>query len=135
MVKEITPAVRAFLEEKRFAVMATIKPDGSPQQTVMWYQLASDYVVLNTARKRAKDTYLRRDPRMSICVEDGYRYVTLEGRAELIDDQEIAQADIEALAVRYHGPEQGARQAESFRKQERMTIRLYLNNVIANGFE
>ncbi|HSH77175.1 MAG TPA: PPOX class F420-dependent oxidoreductase [Herpetosiphonaceae bacterium] len=135
MVNEITPEVRAFLEEKRFAVLATIRSDGSPQQTVMWYLLADGYVLMNTARGRAKDEYLRRDPRLSICVEDGYRYVTLAGTAEIIDDQEIAQEDIAALAVRYHGPEKGAAQAETFRKQQRMTIHMSIQSVIANGFE
>ena len=38
--------VRAFLEEKRFAVLATIKRDGSPQQTVMWYELQGDQIMM-----------------------------------------------------------------------------------------
>ena len=31
----LSDAVRAFLKEKRFAVLATLNADGSPQQTIM----------------------------------------------------------------------------------------------------
>ncbi len=131
----LSDAARDFLEETRFATLATINADGTAQQTVMWYLLRGDRIVMNTARGRKKDRNLLRDRRVSICVEDGYRYVTLAGTAEIIDDQEIAQEDIAALAVRYHGPEKGAAQAATFRTQQRMTIHMSIQSVIANGFE
>jgi PPOX class probable F420-dependent enzyme len=132
---KLSNEMRAFLAEKRFAVVATINPDGSPHQTVMWYELQGDEIMMNTAQGRVKDRNLRRDPRVSLCVADGYRAVTISGRARLIDDQEIAQADIARLAVRYHGPEKGARQAEQFRRQVRITLRLPLEQVIPYGFD
>ncbi len=134
-MRQLADTVRAFLSETRFAVLATLDRDGSIQQTVMWYELDDDQIVMNTARGRVKDSNLRRDPRLSICVEDGYRFVTLEGVAEIIDDQEIAQADILRLAIRYHGQEQGERQAADFRKQQRVTLRVSIRNVIARGLE
>ena len=81
--------VRAFLEEPHFAVLATINASGTPQLTVMWYALHpdDDVVVLNATRGLLKERNLRRDPRLSLCIEDGMRYVTLEGRAELVDDR------------------------------------------------
>ncbi len=132
---QLKPSVRAFLEETRFAVLATVGADGGIQQTVMWYELDADQIVMNTARGRIKDRNLRRDPRVSICIEDGYTYVTLEGAVELIEDQETAQADIVRLAKRYHGPEKGAGMASDFAKQQRVTLRMSIRNVIANGFE
>jgi len=125
--------VRAFLAERRFAVMATIMPDGLPQQTVMWYELQDDEIMMNTKRGRIKDLNLVRDPRLSFCVEDGYKYVTLTGTATLIEDQAVAQADIRRLAIRYHGPAKGAEQADRlFSKQERITIRLPIDRVVAD---
>jgi PPOX class probable F420-dependent enzyme len=125
--------VRAYLAEPRFAVMATIMPDGLPQQTVMWYELQGDEIVMNTRRGRIKDLNLVRDPRLSFCVPDGYRYVTLTGTATLIEDQAVAQADIRRLAIRYHGPEKGAEQARRlFSQQERITIRLHIDRVVAD---
>jgi PPOX class probable F420-dependent enzyme len=125
--------VRAFLAERRFAVMATINPDGTPQQTVMWYDLDGDDILMNTKRGRIKDLNLVRDPRLSLCFEDGYKYVTLIGTATLNEDQAMAQADIRRLAIRYHGPAKGEEQAERlFRKQERITIRLRVERVVAD---
>ena len=121
---------RAFLNEKRFAVLATLNPDGAIQQTTMWYLLEGDTIVMNTKVGRLKERNLRRDPRISICVEDGYNYVTISGTAELIDDPEIAQRDIHRLATRYHGDEKAARQmAEQFSKEQRVTIHLKLERV------
>src|SRR5690242_1955254 len=79
--------LRRFLEEPRFAVVATINPDGMPQQTVVWYGLRGDEILMNTARGRRKERNLRRDPRLSLAVEDGYRYAAIAGIARLVDDQ------------------------------------------------
>lgn len=128
--------VREFLEEPRFAVLSTINPDGMPQQTVMWYRLDGDAVVMNTARGRKKDRNLLRDRRVSICVEDGYRYVTIAGEVELIEDRATAQADIQALAARYHGDARAEEMMrELFSRQERITLRLPVTRVDAHGFE
>jgi PPOX class probable F420-dependent enzyme len=131
----ISRAVRAFLQERRFGVLATINRDGLPQQTAMWYELQGDEIMLNTARGRLKETNLRRDPRVSLCVEDGYTYVTVAGRVRLIDDQETAQADIARLARRYEGAEDAARQIERFRTETRVTIRLAIERAIEDGFD
>src|SRR5690242_6084007 len=93
-IPSLSDRARAFLEEKRFAVLATINTNGTPQLTTMWYELQGDEVMMNTKVGRTKEQNLRRDQRISICVEDGYRYVTLAGTARLIDVQPTAQADI-----------------------------------------
>lgn len=129
----LTDEVRAFLTERRFAVMATINRDGSAQQTVVWYELQGDEIMLNTAAGRIKDGNLRRDPRISLCVEDEYTFVTLTGRARLIEDQAIAQPDIERLAVRYDGAESAKRQMARFSKQQRVTIRVPIEKVVVHS--
>src|SRR3989442_13097382 len=101
MSTTLSPNARAFLEQRRFAVLATINKDGTPQLTTMWYLLEGDHIMMNTKAGRLKERNMRRDHRISICVEDGYSYVTISGTLEMIDDQEIAQRDIYRLAVRY----------------------------------
>jgi hypothetical protein len=65
-------------------------------------------------------------------VEDGERFVTIEGMAQLNANPAIAQADIRALAIRYDGEEEGVREAEEiFSKQERVSIYLPSSKVIA----
>lgn len=126
--------IKAFLDEKRFAVLATVGKDGLPQQTVMWYELQDDTIMMNTAAGRVKSSNLQRDQRVSICVEDGYRYVTIVGRVELDDDQERAQADIARLAYRYHDEEKARSMLPSFESAHRITIRQSIERVVANGF-
>lgn len=124
----ITPEIRAWLLEKlRFPVMATIGKDGKPSLSVIWFDLdpdRDDVVLLNTLSGRVKDRQLRRDPRVSLCFEEGTDYVTIEGRAELSDDHEMALANIWAMAHRY-GQGEG-----SFAMGDRVDITIHVERVI-----
>jgi PPOX class probable F420-dependent enzyme len=132
---QLSDEFRAFLAAPRFAVLATINPDGSPQQTVIWYELQGDEIMMNTAAGRVKTRNLARDPRVSFCVEDGYRYLTITGRATLNDDQAVAQADTAALARRYMTPAEYEPWIERFQQQHRVTVRLTIDTLVAYGFE
>jgi PPOX class probable F420-dependent enzyme len=131
----LTAAVRAFLGEPHYAVIATINESGVPQLTAIWYALQGDEVLMNTAAGRLKHRNLLRDPRLSICVVDGERYVTLYGRATLMDDRAQAQADDLQLAVRYDGPEKVQERASVIAAQHRVTIRMAISHVHARGIE
>jgi len=131
----LTPAVRTFLDEPHYAVIATINESGMPQLTAVWYALQGDEVLMNTAAGRLKHRNLQRDPRLSICVVDGERYVTLYGRATLIDNRARAQADDLQLASRYDGPEKVQERAASIAAQHRVTIRMAITHVHARGIE
>jgi PPOX class probable F420-dependent enzyme len=124
--------LRAFLAAPgRFLTLATIDPDGAPRQAVIWYRLDGDgRITVNSAEGRRWPANLRRDPRCSLTVVDpanGYSFVAMEGRvAEIVDDQEIAQADIAGLALAYHAddPARAASVVARFRKQHRVTFRV-----------
>jgi PPOX class probable F420-dependent enzyme len=130
----LTDSLRAFLKEPRFAVVATLNEDGSPQMTVLWYQLQGDRIMMNTRVGRIKEKNLKRDPRIFFCIEDEYRYLTINGRADLDYDHDRSQADIAALAVRYEGEEKVARMVRNtFSKQHRVTIYMSIDEVISEG--
>ena len=124
----ISPERRAWLLKKlRFPVMATIRSDGMPSQSVVWFDLdpdRDDVVLMNTLAGRVKDKHLRREPRVSLCFEDGTDYVTIEGWAELFDDREKAMANIWAMAHRY-GQGEG-----SFAMGDRVDIVMHVERVI-----
>jgi PPOX class probable F420-dependent enzyme len=129
----LSEKARAFLQERRFAVLATINKDGTPQLTTMWYLLEGDTIVMNTKAGRTKERNMRRDPRISVCFEDGYSYLTVSGTVEMIDDPTIAQQDIFRLAVRYDGEEAARQQMEvQFSKETRVTLRLKCERIIDN---
>jgi PPOX class probable F420-dependent enzyme len=132
---ELTPEQREFLGEKRFAVVGTRNPDGSPHLAVMWYLLDGDDIVVNSAQGRIKDRNLAADPRMSVIIADGYRFVRVDGRAKIEHEQATAQADIRRLAVLNYGAAKAddAMRAR-FSKQHRITYRLPIRRVYADGF-
>ena len=111
----------------RYPVLAVLTPDGSPNQSVMWFDLDPDdrdTILMNTKVGRAKERFLRRDPRVSLCFEDGLFWVALQGTAELDDDRDRSLEDIKALARRY-----GSR-PEQFDGQQRVTIRMRVEKVV-----
>ncbi len=131
MAAKLPERARTFLQEVHFAVLGTINMDGSPQLTTMWYLLEGDTIVMNTKAGRTKERTMRRDPRISVCVADGYDYVTITGRVEMIDDSQIAQHDIFRLAVRYDGLESAKKQMEEqFSKETRVSLRLKPEHII-----
>jgi len=132
MAAELTDKARAFLREKRFAVLATINKVGTPQLTTMWYLLENDgTIMMNTRVGRSKERNMRRDPRISVCFEEGYRYVTITGRVEMIDDPQVSQRDIFRLSTRYHGQEIAKKQMQTqFSKEQRVTLRLKPERIV-----
>ena len=134
-VSKLTTAQRTFLEEKRFAVVGSKNPDGSPHLAVMWYLLDGDEIVVNSAQGRIKDRNLAADPRMSVLVEDEYRWIRIDGRARIEHDQSITHEDIRRLASRYYEDERRVEEGmrNSFSKQHRITYRLPVLRVAGEG--
>ena len=131
MSTTLSDKARAFLQEPRFAVLGTLNQDGSPQLTTMWYLLEGDTIIMNTKAGRLKERNMRRDLRISVCVPDGYSYVTISGIVEMIDDPQISQQDIYRLAVRYDGEESAKQQMEEqFSKETRVTLHLKCQHVV-----
>ena len=100
---EITASQRSFLSKVHFAVVSTIASDGMPHQTVMWYMLDGDKLLLSTPNSSLKHKHLKHDDRISVCVEKGYAYVTLTGRVTLNEEPVSARKDYDILGKRYRG--------------------------------
>ncbi len=127
--------MRRFLEARdRYGVLATVNPDGTPLQAVIWYLVEDAGLVINSKVGRQWPTNLLRDPRCSLTVETGLDYVAIRGVAEAIGDQERAQADIAAMARRYDPPEQAERTiANQFQKETRISFLLRPRSVRVYG--
>jgi PPOX class probable F420-dependent enzyme len=131
----LTPPMRAFLAEPRFAVVGTLHRDGRPHMTVLWYELQEDVIVMNAERHRQKIYNLQRDSRLGFTVEDAYRYITITGTATLVYDQAIAQEDVRRMAIHYCGEVEGQRLFdEEYSREERVTIRMHMEHVYTFGF-
>ena len=83
--------VRRILDGKNFATVATVRPDGSPQSSVVWVKREDDTVLFSTTAGRQKTRNLTKDPRVSISIfdiENPYMSVEIRGTAELIVDED-----------------------------------------------
>ena len=131
----LSPAVSSFLDAPgRFATVASVNPDGSPHQAAAWYLVRDGAIVLNSKVGRRWPTNLLRDPRASVLVVDGYRWVSVRGVVEVDRDPGRAHADIAAMARRYHAddPDAAERQVRQFETEERVTFVLRPGRVAAD---
>lgn len=93
--------VRDFLTAGRVGVVCTVRPDGRPRQSVTYYILDGDRILVSTESKRAKARDVIRDGWASICVighEQPYPSVTVEGPAR-IRTSDIGQATARIFAA------------------------------------
>jgi PPOX class probable F420-dependent enzyme len=101
----------AFLVAKpRTAQVATVRADGRPHVATVWIAVDGETVVFTTWHESVKAHNLRRDPRISLIVDDDrppYAYVILDGAAELVEqpDPEELRAWATRIARRYMGDE------------------------------
>jgi PPOX class probable F420-dependent enzyme len=97
---------RAFLESHVWAVLATGRRDGSPQQGMVGYTLDGEgRLLISTRTPTARWNNIERNQRVSVAVPDGHVHLLLYGTAELIaDDPERAERTADILAV-VRGPE------------------------------
>jgi hypothetical protein len=85
---------------------------------------------------RKKDRNLTDDPRASFCVNEGFRYVTLEGTIEMFDDQATAQAEIAAPARRDHVVSLTEKMAwDEFAREGRVSLLVHVNHVDGREFD
>jgi PPOX class probable F420-dependent enzyme len=82
-------STRALLDGKNFANVATLRPDGAPQTSVVWMKREGDTVLFSSLEDRQKVRNLRHDPRVSLSVFDlanPYASVEIRGTAEILPD-------------------------------------------------
>ncbi|OZF42962.1 PPOX class F420-dependent enzyme [Rhodococcus sp. 14-2470-1b] len=101
--------IATFLDRSRIANLATIGRDGTPHLVAMWYALVDGEIWFETKAKSQKAVNLRRDARVTVLVEDGLTYdalrgVSIEGRAEIVDDADAITKVGISVWERYTGP-------------------------------
>lgn len=85
----LSERVKALLDGRCFAVLATLDPDGTPQTSVIWVAREHEQVIFSTHDKRRKARNLRRDPRASVTLfaaDRPYETADIQGLVELVVD-------------------------------------------------
>ena len=94
-----------LFEKQAFGNLGTLMKDGSPQVTPVWVDYDGKYVRFNSAKGRVKDNNIRRDPRVSISLQDPanpYRYLEIRGRVVEVTESG-ADEHINKLSQKYLG--------------------------------
>jgi PPOX class probable F420-dependent enzyme len=128
---------RRFLTERpHTAKVATVRADGKPHITPVWIALDGDDILFTTGEHFAKAKHLRRDPHLSLCVDDEtppFSFVIVEGTATLSDDL----AELRRWATIIGGRYMGADRAEEYGKRNgvpgELLVRVTPTKIIAEA--
>ena len=108
---------RAFLlEQARTGKIATVRADGRPHVVPIWFDLDGDTLVFTTWHTAVKANNIRRDSRVSLCVDDEkppFSFALIDGVASFSDDVQ----DLAYWAARLGGRYMGQDQAEAYGKR------------------
>ena len=137
MEKMTAEETREFLRAgTRTGKLATISADGSPHVAPIWFDLdVNGDLYFTTGETTVKGRNLRREPRMSLCVDDEnppFSYVLLFGVAEILEDPDALLKWTTATGRRYMGEDQ----AEDFGKRNavegELLVKLTPSKVVAH---
>jgi PPOX class probable F420-dependent enzyme len=132
--------IQFALTGTRTGKLAVIRADGAPHVTPIWFLIDStddgDALVFTTHHSSLKAKALRRDPRLSLCVDDQqppYSYVQLRATATLSEDLDDLLHWATKLGARY----MGADAAEEFGRRNavpgELLVRAPITKVVAQA--
>jgi PPOX class probable F420-dependent enzyme len=101
----LPPQLDSFLTRPNAAVIATVRPDGTPVTVATWYDWEDGRILVNMDIGRKRVEHLRADPRVSLTIMDVANWgahVSLQGRAVSLED-DPGLRDIDRISVRYTG--------------------------------
>ncbi|MBP2340410.1 PPOX class probable F420-dependent enzyme [Saccharothrix coeruleofusca] len=122
--------LRALVDGRNHASLATVNPDGGPQNSLIWITRDGDDLLFSTLRGRRKERNLRRDPRASVTVWDAAdpeRYAEIRGTVTITEDK--GRALVDALAHKYTGADFPAEPEDRVRVVLRLTPTKITGNV------
>ncbi|GLW02540.1 PPOX class F420-dependent enzyme [Streptomyces lavendulae subsp. lavendulae] len=112
-----TDGFRKFFSEYHLATLATLRPDGTPHVVPVGVTYDHDANVARVITRKSSVkisnilSALPGEARVAVSQVDGPRWITLEGVARVITDQEQIAAAVDGYAARY-----GRRPAEDPRR-------------------
>lgn len=120
----LSKTLEEFLERPNLGILATLRKDGSPHLTVVWYEYENGEVRISVTDTRVKYKHVLRDPRVSLAVtanEQPYKQVVFEGKAQVTS--EGGPELIRRLALRYDGEVEGTKYADyTINKDTRLVL-------------
>ncbi len=105
MTTPTVPASHAdLLERPLFAHLATVRPDGAPQSSVMWFDWDGTHVRFTHTSTRQKYRNIQHEPRVSVSIadpDDGYRFIEVRGTVVDVSSDDDVASFYKGLQHRY----------------------------------
>ncbi len=136
MAKEMSvEEIKQFLMTgTRTGKLATVRKDGRAHVAPIWFVLDGDDLIFNTWHSSVKARNMRRDNRVSLCVDEEiapFAFVIIEGTVALSDDLDESLIWATRIGGRYMGEDQ----AEAFGRRNsvegELLVRLTPTKIIA----
>jgi PPOX class probable F420-dependent enzyme len=123
-----------MLDRARSAVLATVRTDGRPHAAPIWFDLEGDALVFTTGESTVKRRNMRRDPRVSLCIDEEeptFHFVVIGGNSELT----AGDSDLLYGATRIRGRYMGADRADEYGRRNavegELLVRVMPQKVVA----
>ena len=119
----------------RTGKLATVRTNGSPHVTPIWFVVDGDDLVFNTWHTSAKAKHLARDPRASLVVdleEAPYAYVLVEGPVTISRDLDEIVHFATRIGARYMGTDRAEEFGARNGVEGELLIRLHMERLIAH---
>jgi PPOX class probable F420-dependent enzyme len=127
--------IRNFLSHgTRTGKAGVIRKDGSPHVTPIWFILDGEQLVFNTWHESVKARSLKRDPRLTLCVDQEqppYAFVMVEGTAELSSDPDQMLQFATRIAARYMGQDRAEEYGKRNSVEGELLVRVTPTKIIA----
>jgi PPOX class probable F420-dependent enzyme len=122
---DIPPALLEFWTERHLCTLATLRADGRPHVVPVGVALDLEqrcaWVITSGPSRKAR--HVTGDGRVAACQVDGGRWSTIEGTAEVLDDEDSVAEAVRRYAGRYRHPRENP---------DRVAIRISITSVIGN---
>lgn len=122
------PEIDAYLAGPHVAHFASIRPDGTPHISPVWYQWDDGKVTVVSGDAAVKTRNVRCNPEVALSVatdEWPYQYVILEGSATVRTDN--LKDAVRAIFSRYEGAERGEQDANELTAGDQKLVAIEIN--------
>ncbi len=136
---KLSKSLLEFVKKPNIGILATLRKDGSPHLTAVWYLYEKDEVWISITDGRMKYKHFSRDPRVSLAVAGvalPYKEVVFEGTAEI--SHEGGDDFFRRVAIYYYGDKDGNRYADydsGAVKDKRLILHYRPTKIMAYDFE
>ncbi len=125
--------LQSFLAHPYNAIVAINRPGNAPHLTPVWFTWDGEAFRFSTTRDRAKYANIRRDPQISLIVDDPaiQTYVVASGRATILEDNPLALA--RPLLAKHLPADRLEESLSMVTAADRVLVELRPSKILVNG--